>query len=357
MIRVYFILFFLTVTAVLFLNPPKIQAEIATTHDWIGLFSTTAGNLKTNTVNGNSWVYANSCTQTAGNTPKLTNTLTDKGCSFENISPAPITGYYEYRLYANDYSSADGIGLIAVSKALSADSPSPSPGIVSAPCPMQIMYPRVQNGLISTPTGSNNFGNPTATCVISSQASFVPFKIPSYADLKSLYYTQSKALKSTRTDSDLTTVLTDGIYNYTNSPGVSINTIYSYTTGTVVVFIDGRLTINNNIIGNSGTSGIVFVTKGDVNINASVARIDAVIISSGKIYTAGATCNPSSVSTTSPLIVNGSLVNLDSEKPINFCRKLANNDAAAEQIIQQPKYLVILRNMYSDSWQKWSEIQ
>ncbi len=132
-----------------------------------------------------------------------------------------------------------------------------------------------------------------------------------------------------------------------------------------VIFVAGNLIINPSS-GTVGTTqdGLVFVVKGDVFISPSTTRIDAVIISSGRIYTAassGSTCSSSApVLTTSPLIINGSLVSINQEPaeqtPIKFCRTLANNTQAAEQINAQPKYLVILRNMLSDTLQRWSEI-
>ncbi|MBU1000252.1 hypothetical protein KKE78_02560, partial [Patescibacteria group bacterium] len=104
---------------------------------------------------------------------------------------------------------------------------------------------------------------------------------------------------------------------------------------------------------------------GNVLIDKSVTQVDAVIISSGKIYTAtNASANPIAITTCSSssvpagqLVVNGSLISLDSSKPIEFCRKLANNSQPAEQIIHQPKYLIILRNLFADTMEKWSEIQ
>ena len=98
------------------------------------------------------------------------------------------------------------------------------------------------------------------------------------------------------------------------------------------------------------------VVKNNVNIDVGVKQIDAVIMSAGKIYTAGSGCATNNVETTNALIVNGSLISLD-PGAIVFCRTLTNNSQAAERIYQQPKYLVILRNLFADTLQKWSEIQ
>lgn len=537
-----------------FLYPITTEAEIATTRDWIGLFpagtsgastcgtnGTTSCDSKPGTVNGNSWVYANSCTQTAGASPSLNNA---GGCSFA-LSPVPTSGNYEFRLYANDQETPDA--LIAVSGATSAN-PTPSPG-GGVNCPTQATNPRVQGGLITTPNISNNFGNPTATCIIGNPASFAPFKIPGYDDLKSLYFTQSKidpsqkitlpgnqTQASTNSPIDLsnspaptpaptTVIVSDnfdradnlstlgtsstgqpwmvikGTFGISNNqaypvngcpaPGYAVidggsadgtiqvtniinpqdtripfrvideNNLYwietkgggsyeldkmvggapsalgplsgitaangdtikivlngslikvyindvlgisivdssitstkhgigTWCTGTVrfdnfsisvpassdriynitgdltvnsnitvntngIIFVDGNLSINTDLTHNNEGAGLVFVVKGDVAIAPSVTRVDVVIISSGTIYTAGANCVINSVAATA-LVINGSLVSLDSQKPIRFCRTMLNNEQPAEKINQQPKYLVILRDLYSDTLQKWSEI-
>ena len=127
---------------------------------------------------------------------------------------------------------------------------------------------------------------------------------------------------------------------------------------TLVVFVDKTLTINTNILHPDVNSGLVFVVKGNVNIDKTVTQIDAVIIAQGTIYTAaasGSTCTVSSVPAT-PLTINGSLVSLDPDNPIIFCRSLTDNSQPAEKINHQVKYLVILRDLLSDTYQKWSEI-
>lgn len=339
-------------------------AEIATTTDWIGLFEITTppiGDTKGDTYSGcttsdsKCWVYANSCSRTAGAAPALSNTA---GCNNLVPNPLPVSGTYEFRLYANDQGNPDA--LIAKSNAMTvAAAPGPGGG---NPCPIQATNPRVINGLISAPDAGSNFGNSSATCVTGSPATFAPFKILGYNDLKSIYFTQSKASKPAPNPNTANTLgaVTDGnIYNYTSATGVStgaVGTPYSYT-GTAVVFINGSLSINGNITG-TADKGLVLVTGGDINIDAGVTQINAILISGGYIYTKGAGCILSPApGTDSRLVINGSLVNLNSSSPIRFCRRLADNSQAAELINNEPKYLVILRNLYADTLQKWSEIQ
>lgn len=143
---------------------------------------------------------------------------------------------------------------------------------------------------------------------------------------------------------------------------ISVNNTGSYTG---VVFVEGKLDITGNYCYGStcpsGTVapniGAVFVVKGSVNIAPSVTRVDAVIIAEGKIYTAGALCSlATSSGNDNQLVINGSLISLNDANEIVFCRNLADDSQPAEKIIHQSKYLVILRDLLSDTLQKWSEV-
>lgn len=221
--------------------------------------------------------------------------------------------------------------------------------------------PRAE-GLVTTPSLIGQFGtSPEGRCIKDDPRTiFTSFKIPTYDELKSLYYTQSKASKELNADSVLSFTQTeDGkVFNYTASE-VNIDNPSSYNK-TAVIFIEGNLNINKNIITNPATptKGLVFVVQKDVNIDKDVNQIDAIIISSGNIYTAGAACATSSVNVGAPtnaLTVNGSLISLSPGK-IVFCRTLNDNSRAAEKINNQPKYLVILSNLFASTLQKWSDI-
>lgn len=64
----------------------------------------------------------------------------------------------------------------------------------SISCPLQITYPRVVTGLISTKTINNKFSNPTGTCVVDTErAAFLPFRVPTYDSLKAQFYDKSQA--------------------------------------------------------------------------------------------------------------------------------------------------------------------
>lgn len=127
-------------------------------------------------------------------------------------------------------------------------------------------------------------------------------------------------------------------------------------TKTLIIFVDQNLNLNSNIIHADTNSGIVLVVKGDVNIDKAVTQLDAVIISQGKIYTAGGSCSHTLPVPASQLVINGSLVSLNEGNKIEFCRTLSDNSQPAEKINHQVKYLIILRDLMSDTYQKWSEI-
>lgn len=261
--------------------------------------------------------------------------------------------------------------------------------IAFASCITQSSNPRVQDGLISATAISTNFGSNIGKCAEGNQTSFAPFKIPSYADLKSLYFDQSKQVSLKHTiaaDADGNTHqgndgspidvrMSSGIYYFTGNLIIDngVNCGINLGGGTAIVFIEGNLTINCDLAYNNN-NGLVFVVNGNVRIDKSVTLINAVIISQGIIYTATdklptppiLACSHISGSRiqTGQLVINGSLISLNRDaavtSPIEFCRILngsANNTTPAEQINQQPKYLVILKDLFSDTLQKWSEIQ
>lgn len=225
---------------------------------------------------------------------------------------------------------------------------------------------RVQSGLVSSPLVQQNLVNESGFCIIDPKAAFAPYKVPTYDDLKSLYFDQAKPR------SNLVKTSLNGNKDQDNIPLTDAGNEYLY-------YINGDLTISSNIPGNqtgivfvSGNlfinpssgrltvdvnSGLVFVAKGNVNISQSVDRVDAVIISDGIICTAydGASCPAVNVST-SQLVINGSLISLNAAAPIKFRRALADNSQPAEKINHQVKYLVILRNLLADTFQRWSEI-
>lgn len=219
-------------------------------------------------------------------------------------------------------------------------------------------------GLASTPNlGSNLKKTADSRCIVDPKAAFAPYKIPSYEDLKSLYYTQSKnskGLSFSSLSSSYNFEIGDKVYLTSGDLSVSGTPTGS---GTQVIFVEGNLSFTTaNYTYGTSTTGTVFVVKDNVNIDLLVTRIDGIIISQGVICTAytGSACLSATDTATSPqLTINGSLISINSNgsPAIKFRRRLADNSDPAEKIIHQPKYLVILRNLMSDTLQKWSEVQ
>lgn len=218
-------------------------------------------------------------------------------------------------------------------------------------------------GLVTSPTITGKFST-SGGCAIDAKTAFVPFKIPTFADLKSLYFDQSKLPKNSSLPASFAG---DGIYNLAGDLTVASTSPMPAGNGTEVIFIGSaatpaKLNINQNISYHTidGLGGLVFVVSGDVLINKDVTQIDGVIIAQGKIYTAvtsgQSSCQTSNVQTNAALTINGSLISLNSDNPAVFCRKLLNNNNPAEIINAQVKYLVLLRDLMSDTLQRWSEI-
>lgn len=242
-------------------------------------------------------------------------------------------------------------------------------------------------GLITVGQNSDNaisgtFGTTIGSaspCVLDPKAFLNPRErgvpVDSYEALKTLYFTKASSTNSSFNKVTLTctscnetnipldsTAGKDALYlvptNLTINVGGSIAGI---NTQTGVIFVDGKLTINTNIISTANNKGLVFVTIDDVLIDKNVTAVDAVIISEGQICTASDenTCPDtlSDAGSTQQLLIKGGLVSINPAKPIKFRRNLVNNDInAAEKIIAQPKYLAILRDIFASPWQKWTEL-
>lgn len=216
-------------------------------------------------------------------------------------------------------------------------------------------------GLVSTPQiGSTAKFGTTGGCIIDPKAAFAPFKIPTFDELKSLYFDQSKANKITLTEARNilpSKILGDNVYYVMYDLDVGVNPTGS---GTQVILVNGMLSIWNNYTYGYGdpNSGTVFIVKGGVYIYPTATLIEAVIIAEGSICTAYdvTTACPATNQTTSQLVINGSLISLTETAPIKFRRTLADNNQPAEKINHQVKYLVLLRNLLSDTFQRWSEI-
>lgn len=226
--------------------------------------------------------------------------------------------------------------------------------------------------LISTPQLSGKFAGSTGACVIGSAAAPLPqaavanFKIPSYAELKSLYYDQSKIPACSGAgpcrEPNPITALPNPIPQdtlYLTAGDLSVDTVPSYSPGgggTALFFVNGSLNINKDIIRTNGA--LMFIVKDNIHINQNVGRIDALLMAGGEICTntQSATCLPADdvLETKKPLTVNGGLISLTASKPIQFRRNLtlvdtAGNRNPAEVINFSAKYPVLFSKLFSQT--------
>jgi len=233
-------------------------------------------------------------------------------------------------------------------------------------------------GLVSSGGSiTGDFGNLIAKCVVDPKAAYAPFKVPTYDDLKSLYFDQAKTsatvAKQTRstctsgndtiTGLDLRTqnLLVYATCNFVHVNDVSSPLAVATSNKTPIIFVDNHLYIDSNLNYGGETYGIVFIVKGDIYITPSVTNINAVLVSEGNIYTAydvsdGNATN--SVTGVSPLNINGSLLSITSTagEKIYFNRSLNDNSVPAELVKFQPKYLVILRGLTTQPFSIQREI-
>jgi hypothetical protein len=131
---------------------------------------------------------------------------------------------------------------------------------------------------------------------------------------------------------------------------------FSTTAQTVVVFIDGDLYIDSDVnYGSDSASGLVLVAKGNIYIAASVKKINAILVNESYIYTSGSSTIP--VPNSQQLVVNGSVISLaQNGARIYFSRSLNPNSQPAEVVNYQPKFLVLLRGLMTQSYTIQREI-
>ncbi len=157
----------------------------------------------------------------------------------------------------------------------------------------------------------------------------------------------------------------DGLYYCSGDMTIS-STSNITIGGNAVFFIDGNLNINTNVSTvdfNLYTTGsAVYIVKGDINIGTRVVNLQGVFIGRKSFGDCISTINNCQVFTivTSPLIVTGA-VYLDGEDggKLNLQRSdwhVANNGLLpSDKFVFDPKYLVLLSNLLSNSSVGWRE--
>lgn len=231
---------------------------------------------------------------------------------------------------------------------------------------------------LANPADSGTFNvSATDKCIIGSGAS-IPKPFDTYSQIKSIYFDKNKFAGTKTTLVGNQTHRNPGgppVLNFNDNAGTMYNvqgnlTIDASTSPvnfpggkTGVVFVDGDLTIDQNIIYGTANTGIVFVVGGKINILESVTEVDAYMIDfgrfcSGWLGAADTTCS-GDAGAENQLVVKGSLISLDPD-PANapkFVRQSTNPRTDPAELFQyQSKYLVIIRNIFSADRIIWHEI-
>jgi hypothetical protein len=246
----------------------------------------------------------------------------------------------------------------------------------SSACPGGFNPIRVTGADLSLFTlGSNtNLGKYSVDgrCIVGSRATIPSFGIPSYDDLKSLFFTQAagnaNVTKHTAASSaqDQSFIALNAGANrdhlYAINGDLTINSaILGGELG--VIFVDGNLNIRSNITQPAPNKGIVFIVKGNMNISSSVTQINAVLINyavfcSAYDFTAN-TCPANNV-TAPQLAINGSVIFLNTADRVSpsFVRdnSSSGNGSPAETLTFDPKYLVVLKNVMTRNLTVWKEV-
>ena len=221
------------------------------------------------------------------------------------------------------------------------------------------------NNLISSKFSFND------KCITSNRALIPQFGIPTYLEMRSIFYEQAKTISGKVNKQPK---LVGGINHQQIVFSGNDAHIYWVNNGDLTIgggisgnpvrllFIDGNLLINQNITsGNGNAQGLVFIVQGDINIAPTVTNIDAVLIVYGNFcsgFSAGSCPSPIEAP---KLTIRGSVMylNPDTSTSPKFVRtrdSVVNNEPA-EDLIYDPKYLVILNNIMTRTLSVWTENQ
>ncbi|MBI4037219.1 hypothetical protein HY385_02245 [Candidatus Daviesbacteria bacterium] len=208
----------------------------------------------------------------------------------------------------------------------------------------------------------------TDKCIIGSKAAVPQFSIPTFDEMKSLYFDQSKltskiTIPGPATQGTLQAQFGSGgqkLFFVDGDLNIDGNLFPSFKAGDVVaIFVKGNLSLGSNINYTFGNSGILFIVGQDIKILNTVTAVNAFMATHGQFCSSWDNSSNSCQTSNQPLTINGSVVSLsaDSAKKPQFVRSLVNNSQPAETINYQPKYLVILKGLIARDLSVWNEVQ
>lgn len=237
--------------------------------------------------------------------------------------------------------------------------------------PVRILNPSLSLFTLGSSTNVTRF-SADGKCIVGTRATIPAFGIPTYEEMKTLYYTQAvdsstvfkHGASSTAQDQSYILLNNGGGRDHLYLINSDLNINGAINGGELgVIFVDGNLNIRNNITQPAPNKGIVFVVKGNINILSTVTAINAVLIDYGTFCSAydfsANGCPPTN--TVSPqLTITGSVIYLNQTAGTapKFVRdnSSSGNGLAAEIINYDPKYLVLLKNVMARNLTVWKEV-
>lgn len=244
---------------------------------------------------------------------------------------------------------------------------------------------QVSDGLLSTDkdqaTANNKFSIlEKVFCVVGGDAR-IPADDFKYDQIFKIFFSDNNSPQITKqriigNAANITAPSSDGNYLYQVTGNLTITNNINLDDYKIrlVVFIDGNLIIDHKLTHTSQDSGLVFVTRGDIKINQNVPEVDAYIITSGEFCDAwsGSACTTvdnqtvlSASDTPNKIFtIKGSVIstNYSSTNPSLYKPKFIRTNThpgangEAERIIYEPKYLVILKDIFAREVVTWQEI-
>lgn len=235
-------------------------------------------------------------------------------------------------------------------------------------------------GLVSGIGLTGTFGNPNGQCVIDTKAAYARFKVPNYDELKSVFFSQNKSVASQTLNTTSTPGCSGGntifLKNlaFPNKSVVNVQCNFTHiadtdptngpfaavgTAQTAIIFADNHLYIDTDLNYGGDNYGVVIIAKGDIYIAPTVTKINAILVNQGAIYTTNNGSNFTSlVPNSQQLVINGSLISLGqvAGTRVYFNRSLADNNVPAEIVNYQPKFLILLRGLLTQSYTIQREI-
>lgn len=150
---------------------------------------------------------------------------------------------------------------------------------------------------------------------------------------------------------------TSGVYAVSGGLTISSSTIptgYSTTSNiATILLVSGNVSIDTNI-DLPGSSTLMIVTNGDIEVDRNVTSIDALLVTSGSF----ASCDTNGNNCNSPLLVTGAVYAANGFSLSRDLGSPGNNNGAAETFTYQPSYLVnptLLALLYGERQYSWNE--